>query len=374
MRIEHIELIPFATRRMIQGHYYGSSLFYLVKMSTDEGITGIGEASDILHAIPPDLGYTTERLIRQLKGLDPFNVNQVEEVIQSVRISPLCAGLDIALHDLLGKALKVPVYNLFGGKVRDEMLIAFPFWAIRSVQEVQRKIDELTYLVENGIKTIRIYVGASTEADKNLLKNIREKFGHEVLIRSLDLSNRFTPKRAIIFIKEVEKFEFMYAESPCRELKGMAEVRRSVDTLISQHVASPEHALAMIENRSVDIFNIAVVNGGFIQAKKEFAIAEAGGIECMVGTTQEMTIGTAAQAHLIASTPNIHYPCDPAGPLFYEKDITKTRLESKDGVLRVPEGVGLGVEVDEEKLKEISLSPEDQKSLLTQGTSQQLGA
>jgi len=365
VRIERIEFVPFATRRVIKGHYYSSSLHYLVKMITDEEITGIGEASDILHILPPDLGYVTEKVNGQLKGVNPFNMNQVEAVILSVGIGPVCEGLDIALHDLLGKALKIPVFNLLGGKVRDNMLIAFPFWPIQSTSEVQKKIEELTDLVEKGIKTIRIYVGANVEADKNLLKSIRDKFGYEVLIRSLDISNRFSPKKAIRFIKEVEKYEFMYVESPCPTLKGKAEVRRAVDTLISEHVGTPQNALAMIENRSVDIFNISVSSGGLMQAKKEFAIAEAGGIECVVGTTQEMTIGTAAQAHLIASTPNIHYPCDPAGPLFYEKDITKTRLEFKDGILTVPEGIGLGVEVDEEKLKEISIGSEGQKSLLS---------
>jgi L-alanine-DL-glutamate epimerase-like enolase superfamily enzyme len=364
LRIEHVEFIPFATRRMIKGSYYGRSLFYLVKMRANDGITGIGEASDILHGLPPDIGYLTEWLNRRLSGLDPFNTNQVEAVIQSTGIGPLCEGLDTALHDLLGKALKVPVYALLGGKVRDSIPIAFPFWAIRGKQEVRRKIDELTYLVDRGIKTIRIYVGANIEADMNLLKDIRDKFEYDVLIRSLDLSNRFTPKRAIRFIKRAEKYEFMYAESPCKDLKGMAEVRRAVDTPISQHVATLEHALAMIENRSVDIFNIGVAGGGLTQAKKQFVIAEAGGVECVVGTTQEMTIGTSAQAHLIASTPNVHYPCDPAGPLIYEKDITKTRLDLGGGILKVPEGIGLGIELDEERLKQIRVDPEDQKSLM----------
>jgi len=363
--ITRIEVFPIVTRRIIKERVYARSLFYITKIHTDEGIVGIGEASDILHHETPDVRFVEKRANRDLVGKDPTNIHEVERVIQGFSFGELCEGFDIALHDLLGKFYRVPIYKLLGGKVREKILIAFPLWAISRDEEIGRKIEEVAYMMENrGVKAIRIYVGANPEVDKRLLKALRDTFGYGLLIRSLDGSNRFTAKKAIRFIKEVERFEFMYFESPCQDLKGMAEVRRAVDSPISQHVGSPERALEMIENRSVDIFNISISGGGFYRAKKLFSIAEAAGIECVVGTTQELNIGTAAQAHLIASTPNIHYPCDPAGPLFYEKDVVKEGVRFKDGELYVPEGLGLGLEIDEGRLKELLIGFQEQEKFL----------
>ncbi|MEM2926986.1 MAG: mandelate racemase/muconate lactonizing enzyme family protein [Candidatus Bathyarchaeia archaeon] len=365
MIITRVDVFPIATRRIIKERVYARSLFYIIKIHTDEGIVGIGEASDILHHEAPDVGFVAKRANKDLVGKDPTNLHEVEGLIQGFSFAELSEGFDIALHDLLGKFYKVPLYKLLGGKVREKILIAFPLWAISKDEEIDRKVGEVAYMIENrGVKAIRIYVGANPEVDKGLLKALRDAFGYGLLIRSLDGSNRFTAKKAIRFIKELERYEFMYFESPCPDLKGMAEVRRAVDTPISQHVGSPERALEMIESRSVDILNISISGGGFYRAKKLFTIAEAAGVECVVGTTQELNIGTAAQAHLIASTPNIHYPCDPAGPLFYEKDVVREGVRFEDGELYVPEGLGLGLEIDEERLKELLIGFHEQEKLL----------
>jgi len=365
LKVVRVEVYPVSTRRVIKENVYARSLFYITRIYTDEGVTGIGEASDILHHEPPDVDYVTQKVNEDLVGMDPTNLHEMERLIQGYAFGELSEGFDIALHDILGKLYKVPIYKLLGGKVRDRITIAFPVWAISKEDEVEKKVDEVVYMVVNkGVKAIRIYVGVNPEADKRLLKNIRDTLGFDLIIRSLDGSNRFTVKKSIQFIKEVERYEFMYFESPCQDLKGMAEVRMSVDTPISQHVDSLQHALQLIENRAVDIFNIAISGRGFYHAKKLFTVAEAGGVECVVGTTQELNIGTAAQAHLIASTVNIHYPCDPAGPLFYEKDVTKTGVKFESGDLIVPEGVGLGLEIDEEKLEELRVTPRELRNLI----------
>ncbi|MEM2905608.1 MAG: mandelate racemase/muconate lactonizing enzyme family protein [Candidatus Bathyarchaeia archaeon] len=364
MRIENVEVYPVSTRRVVAGNVYGSSLFYILRIRTDEGLTGIGEASDILHHEPPDVEYLVERVRRDLAGRDPFNMNELQGVVRGFAFSEWRAGLDIALYDLLAKALRLPLYTLLGGKTRDRVVIAFPVWTMTRKEEVPKKLAEIDAMVERGVKAIRVYVGANVEADKELIKGIWDRWGSELLIRSLDTSNRFTPKNAIRFIREVERYEFQYLESPCASIEGMAEVRRAVDTPISQHVGSLEHALQMIRGRAVDIFNVALAAGGFHWARKVFTLAEAAGIECVVGTTQELNIGTAAQAHLIASTPNIHYACDPAGPLFYERDVTKTGVTFREGEMLIPEGYGLGLEIDEDKLRELTLKPGEQKRLL----------
>jgi len=367
MKITEVELTPVNTLR-IEEHQnvFERSLFYIVRVKTDEGAVGVGEMSDLLHHEPPDIEYLRRRINRELKGKDPFDLNDIEAYIQRFHFKEVREGLDIAIYDLIGKALKMPLYRLLGGKVRDRVTIAFPIWRIYSEKEIPSKIEVINQMIKDGVSAIRVYVGGNFEADKKLLRSIRDSFGYDLTIRSLDASCIPTPKKAIKMIKKFQKYEFMYFESPCPPLdfQGMAEVRKAVDIPISHHVSSLDYAMKLIENRCVDIFNISITCGGFFLAKKLFTLAEAANIECVVGTTQELNIGTAAQAHLIASTPNIHYPCDPAGPLVYKDDVTKSRIEYRNGQMIVPEGIGLGVEIDENKLKKLTVKPEDLNKLM----------
>jgi muconate cycloisomerase len=93
--------------------------------------------------------------------------------------------------------------------------------------------------------------------------------------------------------------------------------------------------------------------GGIYQARKAFALAEAAGIGCLIGTTQELSIGTAAQAHLAAAMPNPTHPCDPTGPLLYMEDVVREPVRYEQGHLIVPQGIGLRVALDENKLTEL---------------------
>src|SRR5262249_8065629 len=116
-------------------------------------------------------------------------------------------------------------------------------------------------------------------------------------------------------------------------------------------VGSSETALRFAGGGAVDIFNIATCSGGLNHARKLFALAEALEIQTLIGTTQELSIGTAAQAHLGAAMPNLHWPCDPTGPHLYTEDVVRERVRYEDGFLIVPDGPGLGVEIDEERLR-----------------------
>jgi muconate cycloisomerase len=146
----------------------------------------------------------------------------------------------------------------------------------------------------------------------------------------------------------------MLVESPCRrDPRLMAEVRRRSEAPISEHIGSLEFAMQLVEHEAVDIFNIATVSlGGITGAKKLYALAEAAGIQTLIGTTQEASIGTSAQAHLGAAVPNLDFPADCMGPVLYQRDIVRQPVRYEGGCLIVPEGVGLGMAVDEAKLQE----------------------
>ena len=84
--------------------------------------------------------------------------------------------------------------------------------------------------------------------------------------------------------------------------------------------------------------------------------AEAAGLRCLIGTDQESTMGTAAQIHVGVSMPNLPLPCDPMGPVLYMASPAKARIRAEGSYLYPPEGAGLGVELDENKLKELTIA------------------
>jgi muconate cycloisomerase len=139
------------------------------------------------------------------------------------------------------------------------------------------------------------------------------------------------------------------------DVDSIAEARRSIDHPVSEHVRSPEYALRLIRTRAVDIFNISItVAGGIGGMLRLFALADSANIECLIGTTQELSVATAAQAHVGAAAPRLDYASDPVGPCLYTADVTREPVRYEGGDLMVPEGPGLGVEVDPEKIRAIA--------------------
>jgi muconate cycloisomerase len=357
MKINRVELIPVHTPRetgLVTQHV-------IVRLYTDTDIVGLGEMSDLNHAphYMPRLDDLKDTLERILVGRDPRQLVNLQEALmraypQGGKASLVRCAVDIALHDLLGKAWGVPVYDLLGGKVRDRLRVCYPIFRHRSKAEVAENIRRVGDRLAQGHDMIRLYVGGDLDADELFLRTLREKHGDQVVLKSIDMSRLLRPKTAIQAIERLKPYGYILAESPCPTLGGLAEVRARVDVPISEHVRSLEWAFQAAKARAVDIFNVSLSSmGGIYQASKVFAVAEAAGIGCLIGTTQELSIGTAAQAHLGAAMANLTHPCDPTGPLLYQQDVVRERVRYEGGHLVVPDGVGLGVEVDEEVLAEL---------------------
>jgi L-alanine-DL-glutamate epimerase-like enolase superfamily enzyme len=149
-------------------------------------------------------------------------------------------------------------------------------------------------------------------------------------------------------------------EQPVRQddPRWMAEVRRSVNVPImaDESVFSISDALSIINHGAADILSVYPgKNGGLLNAQKIVGIAEAGGVACSMGSNLELGVGSAAMAHLAAALKNVaseRYPGDIIGPLYHEGDMLKTPLDIRPGCVRVPDGPGLGIELDEDRLAE----------------------
>ena len=333
--------------------------YVIVRIETDDGVIGIGES-------PTDIGFFGEPIEEvksaldvhfapRLIGRDPFDREEILRAIDFRGNNCARSGIDLAIHDLLGKALGVPVSALLGGRSRDRVQVAVEI-AGGPPEEMAKHCAEC---VERGILAFKPKIGGIPEKDAERLKAIREAVGPAASIRA-DANQGFSPKEAIRFCRLADKYdvglELLEQPVPYWDLDGMAEVRRSVDTLIEADEAaySIHDVMSIIRKGAADVINIKVGKaGGLYNAKKIAALAEAAGLKCVLGTGFGLAPKIAAKLHLAASTAIVTdavefteiilhetLAAEPHGSLFLPP------LDA-DGCMPVPTGPGLGFELDE---------------------------
>ena len=121
-------------------------------------------------------------------------------------------------------------------------------------------------------------------------------------------------------------------------------------------ISSLEHGYEAAERGACTAFNVACVSGGPTHIRRLFALAEAAGLKCFIGTDQESTLGTAAQVHVGVAMPNLGLPCDPMGSVLYTTSPARERIRTEGSYLYPPQGPGLGVELDENKMREMTVA------------------
>ena len=364
MRITDLRLSPVAVKRrtgFVSRHV-------IVELESDAGLVGLGEMSDLGH-LPlymPDLRDLSKNLRRLLVGRDPMQLNALEQLVLEMfpeamfmydMSAVIRCGIDVALHDLAAKRLGVPVSQLLGGAVRDRLRVCYPIFRHRSKAEVEHNVESVGERLAEGFDLIRLYAGLDLAADELFLESVREKHGKRVKIKSLDFSNLVPWRRAVEATRRLARFDVELVESPAprNDLEGLLEVRRRVDLPVSEHCYSFLQARLMLEKGCVDIFNVCTVFiGGIGPARRLAALAEAFGVHVLIGTTQELSIGTAAQAHFGASLPRLDHPGDPVGPRLYADDVVARRVDYAQGHLVVPQGPGLGIELDRAALARLA--------------------
>ena len=327
----------------------------MIRIDTDEDLSGWGELSDLAHQHPmnfPDFQLLEEEANRRIAGADPRNINDTMQRLGGI----LSAAFDIGLHDLLGKILDVPVHALLGGKRRDRIPFCYPIFPLKNADDVEPNIRRVQRVKEMGFNRIRKYIGRDWDAEEEFLQALRDSFGWEVEIKSLDLSGGFYWQEALEVLQRFKPYRYEMAESvarPRNDLRGMAEVRRQLGIPISEHLGDYRSIVDHYQAGAVDICNISTCGLGIRRCKALFDFAQGLGMRALHGTTQELSIGTAAAAHVLAAIDRVDIPCDPAGPILYTEDCTLNPVAYENSQIVVPDGPGLGIDVDEDHLEEI---------------------
>lgn len=325
----------------------------IVRMRTDEGIIGTGEASpwavfaDNAQSIKATIDHY---LAPAIVGMSPFNVEAILIAMDAAHYgaSFAKAGVEMAVLDAAGKALGRPVYDLLGGLVRDRINISYSV----ANKDVDADLAEIRWLLGEGFKVLKIKTGVlKPKAEIARIRAIRELVGADFDLR-LDFNQGGSRDQAMRLCRALEEFSPTFIEQPMKgfDLDGMAELTRSLDVPImaDESVLSWEQGFQVVKRGAADILNIKIAKtGGIVRAKKVAGLCEAAGIPCYAGAMWESGIGIAASLHFACSTPAVKYGSDfYTGTHLTTDDLIVDALRIVDGDILVPQGPGLGVEVD----------------------------
>lgn len=360
MKISEIEtiplLVPVREDRVIQGSRGAHALspFAVVLVRTDEGLEGIGEVSctprwsgeDAWTAAHVIDRYLAPRLI----GTDPRAVlaatRLMDETVHGHAFTK--AGIEMALWDLLGKSVGLPVYQLLGGPTRDHVSTKFSIGG-----GTPKRVAALAaWAAGAGFDTMKVKVGSRDDTDLLRFRAAREAAGPDVRI-GVDANGGwdFATARRIAPILVDEGAAFIEQPLPPADLAGAADLRRllAAPLVADDAIGTPDQAAAVIAAGGADVLSLYVgMAGGIGPARRIAETAHAHGLGWMIGSNLELGIGMAAHTHVALSVPGCadgYIPCDIISTFYYESDVV-TGLDVRPGRVEAPTGPGLGVTLD----------------------------
>ena len=338
----------------------------LVKVMTDEGIHGVGEAT--LEHRELAVEAAVRELERYLVGRDPHAIESFwHDAYRDAywRGGPVLmtalSGVEMALWDIKGKALGVPVYELLGGKMRDEVPCYANAWfaGARTPADFAAKAKAAAKLGFKGLKWDPFGSSWLTLTSREFataidcVEAVRSAVGKEMLLL-IEGHGRFSIPTAVKVGLALEPFDIYWFEEPIPpgDLKGLAEVKRRINI----PVAAGERLYTRWDYR--DFFELECGDfiqpdvshaGGIMEMKKIAAMAECHYLP-FCPHNPIGAIANAATLQLAACTPNFHLLETMTNDISYRQDLTTEKIQFADGMMRIPDGPGLGIEINEDEL------------------------
>lgn len=358
VRLELVQ--PYVT-----ADYKGSGLAektcVVVRLTTDTGLVGYGE-SDAYPTFTYESPETVMAVLRHqlsaaVLGADPCNVSSLHtRMDQAIAGWPFAkAPLDVACHDIWGKSLQLPVYQLLGGMLRDRVPMIWPIGGGTPAENAA----EATARKEEGYQSFHVKVGALSPAqDVARVAAIRVAVGPQTPLM-LDANqgwDRLTARRTIA---QLESYDLSIVEQPVPawDRDGMAQLQSCFSTPISadESLHSLHDAADLVRHDAARVFSLKTGKcGGLFRTRQIAAIAEAAGCRCFVNSMIEMGISVAASLHLAATLPNlVDHGQALMSNLRIKQDILKPdsfKYEGRD-ILVPTDCHGLGIEIDEDQLE-----------------------
>ena len=376
MKINQVEIIPLDIPfRMPFRVSYGAVVpgnFVVVKVSTDEGVVGIGNSQGFTRGS----GQTRESAMALMKevasavllGLDPLNTDRLLSQAEAILAGSLhiLAHFDYALYDLKGKILNTPVYQLLGGVSREK--IPLEWIVMMDDPEVQAEVAQK--YIQAGFQSIKLHVGPEPKLAMKRFRTVREAIGPDVPL-SVDMAGVYAPFDAVRLIEEFAQYGINFAEDPAPpgNVDALLAVKSGtkVPLVADRTLRSIADARELTQRRAADSFHLLMGKvGGLRKASKLSTVIEAADLNyqiCALGTGIEHAAG----AHLAVSRLKGDRFLDELSLIFYlhggmeTKDITTDVTKEMNGkiekgYLYPPKGPGLGVELNEDMVKRYAAS------------------
>lgn len=323
----------------------------LVRLVTDVGLVGCGECSPYVYIT----GETQEscyvmalKIARLIKGKNPFHLRNILKEIDSAITGnrTVKSAFDMALHDLVGQLLGVPLYALLGGS-KDRIIYTDHTIGLGKPQVMAEKASKIK---ERDFSQIKVKLGTERELDIERIRGIRAAAGDEIAIR-IDANQGWDYVTAIKVLKAIEPFNIQFCEAPVPHwnTNDLAKIRQEspIPIMADESLFDHRDAMKLARANAVDFFNIKLAkSGGVSNALKIMHIAEAAGIKCQLGAMGESRLAMTAAAHLGLVSDQISY-FDLDSPLMQSEDAVVGGITyHAGGRVEVPDLPGLGAGID----------------------------
>ncbi len=344
-------------RRMISAlGKHDVSPFVLIRVETDAGVFGVGEAT-VTPRWSGETMWGAAAIIANvfepvLIGVDPCDHDEIDRRMDAVAVDNWFAksAIEMACWDIAGKSAGKPVYELLGGAQRGLTIRnRFSMGAYPPDVAAQRAQERVSV----GFDTIKVKVGTVPEEDVARVKAVRLAIGPDIAL-TIDANGGWNMEQARWSLERLIDCNVGLVEQPLprgnyselRELRGIFRCRILADESCFDEI----HARELIAQQCCDVISLYPgKQGGICKAIRIAKLAENHGIPCSIGSNLEWDVGAAAMLHFIIATKNMdveHYPGDCLGPFYHEYSVAKNPLKIEGPFTTLNDGPGLGIDVD----------------------------
>ncbi|MGB0740240.1 MAG: mandelate racemase/muconate lactonizing enzyme family protein [Planctomycetaceae bacterium] len=362
MKIQSLETfcvqIPLKPeRRMISAlGRHDSSTFLLVRLTTDEGFFGVGEAT-VTPRWSGETAFTAAAIIDRLfapslLGMDCSDPQQIDTLMEQLTVGNWFAraAVEMACWDAAGKAAGRPVYELLGGAVRPlQIRNRFSLGAYEPAVAESRAAQ----LYSVGFRTIKVKTGGDPRTDLERVTAVRRAIGNDCEL-TIDANGGWTFQQAESFLQSATDLNISLVEQPLvrgdytgtRKLKDRFGIRILADESCFDEIQLRE----LLIHRCCDAVTLYPgKQGGLLRAKRLAILAAAENIPCTIGSNLEWDPGAAAMLHFVVSSENVRIeqiPGDCLGPSYHEFSIVRQPLQIEGPFTMLTDRPGLGIDVD----------------------------
>jgi D-galactarolactone cycloisomerase len=340
----------------------------LVEVTTDEGVSGWGEAF-AQGLEPPQIAASVieSALAPLLVGANPLDTEVLwHRMYHATRdygrkgsVVAAISAVDIALWDIAGRVYGRPVHQLLGGAFRSRVQVyATGFYRISGQGEAKRLGEEAIAHYEAGFRAMKVKLGYGLRDDIAVMEAVRAALGSREVTLMVDTNHAYGVADAIRLGRALEPYDLRWYEEPVvpEDLTGYGEVRRAVSMPVAG--GENEHTLfgfrELFAQRCVDVAQPDIGSaGGFTACRHVAALAHANGVQVNPHVWGS-AVAQAASLQLIAAVPAAHHSVFAQQPIFeydrsshpFRQHLVREPLEQRDGWLEVPTRPGLGIEID----------------------------